>query len=168
MKRILSLIVAIVLIVPVISFADIDISSLTDQELRYIIDLCTSELQSRAKLDSKGFLLLSHSGVEIYQTKTPSIDYVGYLRVPISIYNDTDDDLYIYLTNAKCNGWDIYSGLCQVSGRGKTKEELVFKVSDADAKSFSDILTLCFTYEIRNNSLFLLYSQDAVKEDIYW
>lgn len=159
MKRIIVLILSLVLICST-SYADIDVKSMTDQELKSIISSCSSELRSRQTVPPDWVLLFEYKSVQIYQIDEAEIDRFGYLDVPVAICNDMDFPVLVSLHDAKCNGWEIYSDGCSASAKSKKKDKLTFKVSDAFVESIDTINSLSFSWWFINRD----NTKDSYKE----
>ena len=170
MKKLLALILVLALAMPAVSLAEFDIMSLldlstmTDEALRGMINLCSAELMTRHKVDPDGILILDQDNVRVYQTGDAYISY-GFLRIPVAIVNDNDFEAWVGPDDAKCNGWDIYSSGDSASGKGKKKGNLAFNLSDAEIESIDQIESLEFKWSISNFDKFVSVYKDAEREE---
>ena len=170
MKKLLAVILAVTMLLPAIALADLpDISGLSDQELKDLISACSQELMSRNKSESEDTLLFEYEDVRVYQAGKPSIDRLGYLTIPVTVYNDMDHEMVITPEDVTCNGWDIFATNCRATGNSKNKDELKFKVSDANVKSIDKIDSLLFRWEVIDFTEFdIVYTQEEREEHRFW
>lgn len=167
MKKILALILVLVL-VPVFALADFDCSGMTDQELQEALSAISAELMSRHKSAPEGILIFEWEGVRVYQKGDAYISG-DTLYIPVAVYNEMDHEMVISAVDSVCNGWDVYSGNCRASGNAKNKDDITFKVSDADMTSIDQIEGLRFKWQVYDFSVYeVLYLQEEREEHRFW
>ena len=144
-NRIASLIVAGALIAPLAGIADVpDVASMTDEELTITLEAVKAELSKRSgNLDG---LVLSRDGITVTRNGDPYVERV-YLRIPIIIQNDTDEETTIVCDQAIINGWTV-AGIAPgfAAPHSKLKDELVFKIDDAECSTLEDVKTIDAKY----------------------
>ena len=85
MKKLLTIILAVSLLLPAIALADLpDVTAYTDQELKDLISACSAELRARNTEEPAGTLVFEHEGVKLYQTGNPRFSS-DYMYIPVSI-----------------------------------------------------------------------------------
>lgn len=170
MKKLITIILAVAMLLPAIALADLpDVTAFTDQELKDLISACSAELMARNTSEPEGTLLFEYEGARIYQTGDAEIGFVGYLQIPIAIYNDMDIGVSISVDKAVCNGWDIYGLGEGASPHAKKKGTLTFAVNDADVTSLDQIESLRFIWTVTNTENYMyIYKQPEPEEHRFW
>lgn len=170
MKKLLAIILAVTMLLPAITLADLpDVSGMSDQELKDLISACSAELRARASYDQEGILIFEYEKIRIYQTDKAYVDSLGFLYVPVVVQNDMDHEMVISAENAICNGWDIFAGNCRASGKTKNEDKLAFKISDANLKKIDQIDSLTFHWEVIDfTDLDIVYTQEEAEEHRFW
>ena len=169
MKKLLALILTVALLLPALALADLpDVTGMTDQELKDLISACSAELMARNKTEPEGILLFEYEGVRVYQTDDVRV-FSSFLYVPVAIYNDTDHKVSVSPDNVICNGWDIYGGGCNASGKAKNKADMSFNIGDADVTSVDQIESLKFVWTVYNMDTYKkIYVQEEAEEHRFW
>lgn len=168
MKKLLSLLLALALLLPAAALADPDLTAMTDQELKDLIAACSAELRARSTTDPEGTLLFQYEQVRVYQTGDAYISG-DYLYVPVAVYNDMEHEMVMSAESAICNGWDIYAGNCRASGHAKKKNEIYFKVGDADITTIDQIVSLAFRWEVYDyDATEKVFKQEESAEYRFW
>ena len=170
MKKLIILILALSLLLPVVALADLpDVTAMSDQELKDMITACSAELRNRATEDPDGILIFECDGLKIYQIEDASITSSGSLYVKIAIYNELDHDLHIRPDKVMCNDWEIYSGLCTVSANAKTKSIMSFSLDDANVSSLDQIESFRFIWDIKTKDTYeTVFKDDDRIEHRFW
>ena len=123
------------------------ISSLSDQQLKDISALCSSELRSRSSVNSDWKLLFEHDLIKVYQTDIAKIDKYETLRIPVVLVNDSDYAVIVSLHDAKCNGFEVYSnGPSTKTSHSKVRDTIRFDMADAFVDSVDQIESISFTW----------------------
>lgn len=170
MKKLIAIIMALVIILPVVALAELpDITSFSDQELKDLISACSAELMTRRTYNPEGILLFEYEGAKVYQTGKATVDSSGHLRVPVVVYNDMDCGIAFGAENVICNGWDVAGGGVKASAKAKSKENLLFLLGDAEITSLEQIESLRFKLTVTNTDTFMyLYKQEELEERRFW
>lgn len=170
MKKLITIVLALAMILPAVAMADLpDVSGLSDQELKDLIAACSTELRERNTTEPEGILLFEYEGARIYQTGKAEINILGYLQIPVAIYNDSDTNLSIGVDNVVCNGWDIMGIGEGASAHAKKKGDLNFTVDDADVTSVDQIESLRFIWTVTNTDNYrFIYKQQEPEEHRFW
>jgi hypothetical protein len=168
MKKLLSLIIALVLL-PIAALADLpDVAGMTDQELKDLISACSQELRFRNTSEPEGILLFEMDGFKVFQTGAAKISG-GFMRIPVTLYNENDFGVSISPYGANCNGWDIWSACGDVSANAKSKETLTFSVEEAEVTEIDQIESLKFVWKVYNTNTFdNIYNQKEPEEHRFW
>ena len=170
MKRLITIFLILALVVPAATLADIDVSSMSDQELKDMIAACSSELTARASLEPDGILLFNAGGMRMYQTGDAYINKTGLLCIPVVVCNDLNERAAINLKDETCNGWDIMSqGGAETKAKSKKKAEMFFWVNKADVTDISQITSLRFRWTVFSmETAKTLYEEDKIGEHRFW
>ena len=169
MKKLIATILIIILL-PIAAMADLpDVTGMTDQELKDLISACSQELRARNTSEPEGILLFEYEGARIYQTGKAEINFMGYLEIPVAIYNDMDIGISFGMDNVTCNGWDIYGSSVGASAKAKKKDTLMFSVPDAEVKSMDQIDSLRFKWTVTNTETYMfIFKQEEQEEHRFW
>ena len=168
MKKLITVILILSLLLPAAALAT-DVTSMTDQELKEMIAICSAELISRNTTDISGTLLFEHEGVQLFQNGDAVIGSGGFLRIPVIIVNNTNHEMCISIEDAICNGWSIYSSGASTVANSKKKDDLSFNVGDADVTSLDQIISLSFKWSVLNFDTFdTVYKQGEQEEHRFW
>lgn len=170
MKKLITIILALVMFIPVVSLADLpDVTAMSDQELKDLISAASAELMARNASDPEGTLLFEYEGARIYQTGNAEINFMGYLQIPVAVYNDMDIGISFGTDAVTCNGWDIYGSSAGATAKAKKKDTLTFKVDDAEITSLDQIDSLRFKWTVTNTETYMyIYKQEESEEHRFW
>lgn len=150
MKRTVSIFMIIMLLVTSVSFAEeIDYASLSAEKLHKIINLARNELVIRESVAAKDVYLIDEENLKIYLTGNQEIDWMGYLVLGVVVINNTDKTITVGIKNSSINGWEVDNIFwAQVSANKKKKDELSFKIEDADISAIEEIeeIEIAFYY----------------------
>ena len=132
-----------------LAFAELDVSSLTDDELKAIISQCSAELRSRHTTQEDGVLLFDQGGMRLYQTGEAEINPRGRINIPVMVCNDLEISASLNLVSVVCNGFAV-NGYCgsTIPPQSKAKNTLDFSTEDVGLTSVEDIESLIFGWEI--------------------
>ncbi len=111
MKRFLAVILSALMLSSVCFGADLDYSSMSDEELNAVIDAAKAELAKREEQDAgeeTELVLADMQGVKLVLTGKAKIDDYGYLSLKGTLYNDSDKTLSLGMNDAYVNGWQTY------------------------------------------------------------
>jgi len=167
MKKLFAMILVIALALPVIALADPDVTSMTDQELRDMITACSAELRARSTTEPDGTLLFETEGLKLYQIGEPRVSS-DYLYIPVAIYNDLDFQVSLSPNVPKINGWEIYSSGASANAKSKKKDELSFKISDADVTALDQIDSFVFGWTVFNMDTWEFPFESEGEEQRFW
>ena len=169
MKKLITIILALAMLLPAVAMADLpDVTSLSDQELKDLIEVCSAELASRDTAKAEESLLFDHDGVKLYQTGEAYVYDEEYLYVPVTIHSEKDFELSLGMENVKINGWETYSSGVFVIAGAKKKDKLSFRIADADISEISQIESLEFSWVIFNNETWEFPYRGEVEEHRFW
>lgn len=170
MKKLLTIILMLTLLLPAATLADLpDVNSFSDQELTDLITACSAELMARHTSEPEGTLLYEYEGARIYQTGPAKINFIGYLEIPVAVYNDMDIGISFGVDGVTCNGWDIFGSGAGASANAKKKDTLIFMVPDAEVTSIDQIESLRFKWTVTNSETYMyIYKQEKPEEHRFW
>lgn len=144
MKRIISLILAMLMLIAGTAFAEatIDFTAMTDEQLHDLINGARNELAKRELAMSADLTLFEQDGVTVYLTGEYEIwgsDNI-YIDFEAVVVNDSDKLVSILVDISSINGWDVYgSGISETSAGKKQKGNLEFLLTDADISTYEEI-----------------------------
>lgn len=147
MKRFFAWILVCLLLCSGISaVADIDLDSMSAEELLALIEAAEArlaELQPEATSDD---ILYADDNIKITLNGDLYIEY-GILTIPVIVENYIDRNLIIGINDTSCNGWDILEGAISVNALKKAKTEIYFfdAVEAADLESADDVQEISCT-----------------------
>ena len=168
MKKFISMILILVLsIAATFAFAEgVDVSSMTDEELRAIVDSARNELVKRELTAEADTVLFDAEGVKMYLTGNSRVSSDGeYAYFEVVVVNDTDVEVGITVESASINGWDVFgSDVYGTSAGKKQKAEMFFKIADAEISTIEEIDDLELTFRLfdSDNSTFITEESDPV------
>lgn len=147
MKKIIVLLIACMLLFSS-AFAESDVKSMSDDELKSLIQLCANELRERHMTD-EGVLLFDEGGMRLYQTGEATIDDFGRIKIPVVVCNDLELSASLDPVNVACNGFTV-QGYCGATVQPKSKmiTELDFATEELALKSLKDVDSLIFGWSI--------------------
>lgn len=155
MKKLLAIILILLLFIPeTVAFAaNIDVSSMSDQELSSLIDQCRTELSSRKQNSGDKLTIVNENGIEIYLTNhfTAYENYDGkhYIDLDAAVVNGSNSPIYLYDKGCCINGWKV--GTTFTFGdipAGKSKKiEITLCLNDADITTFDEVKDIYFAIE---------------------
>lgn len=148
-RRFLILMVTVVLLCSS-ALADVDVSGMSDQELKDLISDCSSELRKRAaSSDPVGVLLFDQGGMRLYQTGDAFIDS-GRLKVPVALFNDLETSTAsLSPVFVVCNGVATSGDIGPwIPPQSMTVTVLDFSTEDCSIDSLDDVFSLVFQWQI--------------------
>lgn len=144
MKKIVCLILVFLLAFGVVATAEsvvnIDLSAMSEDALRELIDAARLELTKYNPIVADGTVLYEDEGITITYTGEMYTEY-GSLYVKVILENRTDSNIIIGFDNASCNGWGIMGGTLSAPAHKKVKDEIDFTgaVEDAELSGAEDV-----------------------------
>lgn len=147
--RFLILMVTVVLLCSS-ALADVDVSGMSDQELKDLISDCSAELRKRAaSSDPVGVLLFDQGGMRLYQTGDAFIDS-GRLKVPVTLFNDLETSTAsLSPVFVVCNGVATSGDIGPwIPPQSMTVTVLDFATEDCSIDSLDDVFSLVFQWQI--------------------
>ncbi len=159
MKRFFAIVVLFALFaLPALS-ESIDVSALSDADLRQLIDDASSELIHRVNSADDGVTfeagvpLLSVEGYTV--TLTGNYDFDAYdadyaqMALWVVVENNSTRSLGLRVDNAAANDWVVYcSGVPSIQPGQKIKDSLSLQMSDAGLFDFSELRTLALSLRV--------------------
>lgn len=170
MKKLITVVLIIAMLLPVAAMADLpDVTALSDQELKDLVSAASAELMARNASDPEGTLRYEYEGARIYQTGPAEINFLGYLEIPVAVYNDMDFSISFGMDTVTCNGWDIYGDSAGASAKAKKKESLMISLADADVTAIDQIDSFRFKWTVTNTETYMyIYKQEESEEHRFW
>lgn len=165
MKKLFSILIALILIGGVAMAESIDYASMTDEELHTVIDLARNELARRELTIGDNTLILDAEGIQVYTTG--NITYDGYrLKLEVIAVNNSKAELTINTEKASVNGWSISNapGLHGTSAGKKQKGYFDFYITPdllPDAESVEDI-EFVLSFLDKDNGYKTFYTSDPI------
>lgn len=165
MKKLFSILIALILIGGVAMAESTDYASMTDEELHTIIDRARNELTRRELTITGETLVLDAEGVQVYVTG--NMTYDGYrLKVEAIIINDTAVNLAIDTEQASVNGWTISNapGMHGTAPRKKQKGYFDFYITPdllPDVESVTDV-EFVLKLKDQNDGYKTFYTSDPI------
>ena len=167
MKKLVIVTLILALILPAIALADLpDVSGMTDQELKDMINAASTELMARNTTEPEGTLLYEYDGISLYQTGDAYIKR-GYIHVPAVMINNRSQSSHIDMENVVCNGWECSGSIgTYVSENAKKRVEIEINVNDANITSLDEIESLKFKWTVGENYMFI--NKEESEEHRFW
>ena len=137
--------------------ADLDWSSMSDDEISAIIAAGQAELASRnpaptgdALHMTKDTVLLDRDGILV--TLTGKVETMGSLiQMEVIIENNSSDPIYLNVTGSSINGWEVFgAGVADIGAGKKKKGDLMFTLEDAEIDNPEQIEELELTLSVAN------------------
>ncbi|MBQ3476970.1 MAG: hypothetical protein IJH25_02220 [Clostridia bacterium] len=150
MKRFVSVILALMLLLTYVAFAEADYASMSDGELHALIDGARHELTKRELIAGEKLVLIDQDGVTLYLTgeNRMSGDFTYMQAVLI---NDNDFPVLVTADQFAANGWDVWcGGFDKTEANKKKKSEITFKSVDAEISDLSELEDIEVTFTIKN------------------
>lgn len=170
MKKLIAIILILCTVIVTNAMAELDVSSMTDQELKDMITVCSAELRARALVQEKGILLFEYDGIALYQTGNAEVNGNGLIIIPALIENDRDEPTCIAGKDIICNGWDIMANFGgTIQEHSKCKVDMIFLSGDAELKTLDDIYSLSFKWYVTSGTTHkTLYEDEEREEHRFW
>ena len=149
-RRFLILIISAALLCST-ALAEVDLSGLTDQELKDLISGCSAELRKRAaSSDPEGVLLFDQGGIRLYQTGDAFIDDSGRIKVPVTLFNDLEaSTASLSPVFVVCNGVAVSGDIGPwIPPQSMTVTEMDFATMDVGLHSLDDVFSLVYQWQI--------------------
>lgn len=152
MKKIVSVLLAIsLLVISSIAYAA-DLSSMTEVELKEQLDAIRNELAVRGLIAEKKTVIFEKNDIQIYingditMDKKYDWDEHFYLFVPVVVVNNTKQNINFVQNNASVNGWTVEADddFSSIPAGKKAKGNFIFDLEDSDMESISDFTDVEF------------------------
>lgn len=139
-----------------------DLSEMTDEELKSLIDEATKELNDRSKNDGgyktsdEGWIVFDEGDIKITIAGDFAIkEWFGtpYLGVQTVIENGSQNEIQVCIDNASINGWQISDdGIWDepVKSGLKNKATYGLNLNDAGVNNIQDIRDIKFSFIVKN------------------
>lgn len=138
MKKLTAVILTLLLVSTSVG-ALTDVSSMSNEELRAMIDSARNELVKRELTVTENAVLFDRDGVSFYLTGNTKIEY-GELQVEGVLINGTDKTIALVADLASVNGWTVVCGGITSTAAGKrNKEYFGFYLSNSDVTTIDDV-----------------------------
>lgn len=153
------------------ALAEVDVSGLTDQELKNLISDCSAELRKRAtSSDPDGVLLFDHGGMRLYQTGDAFISDSGRITVPVVLFNDLETSTAslspIFVV---CNGVATSGDIGPwIPPQSMTTTVIDFATMDVGLQSLDDVFSLVFQWQIYAAGEGVLLETSEREEHRFW
>lgn len=172
-KRIFSLLVTMLFLLPCFAQADVDLSSMDLNELSQLRDQINQEINARSLVPSANVIETDSYKLtfdefhethkadinDLYDKYNPSFgtnDDVTSFSILFTFENKTDQTVTIYrkLTESSVNGWMVngYLGMPDVSGKKKAKGFLYVVLQDCEAESSDEINSIEFVITVQDEN----------------
>lgn len=141
MKKIIALMAALMLFCTSFAFAEVDLTGLTDDELRGVIADAQNML-SFAEHTEEGFVIeFEEYGVKLVITGWEAQEYYGEdtgIEFSCTVYNESDMDIEICISNTTVNGWLVldsgfYTSVVEIPAGQKTRD--TFQINSLTEKA---------------------------------
>lgn len=140
---------------------DTDYSSLSDDELREIIQSARDELDRRKTAEDGNKILYDKDGIQVYFTgetsRTSTISDATYekLNMETVVINNSDKNISVSFTDCSINGWETEAGGVHDISAGKKKKDMVgFNLTLADITEAEEIDDIEYTLRIYDNDTY--------------
>lgn len=152
MKKVVSLLMAALLLLTMTAFAEMDFTSMSDDELHALIDGARLELQKRELVANGETPLFEVEGVSLFFTG--EIEFTGasgkMLAFTAIIVNDSEKNINIRTQNLAVNGWSFNAtGFSDIPAGQKKKGKMTFS-TDGEITTVEEITDLVADFSIVN------------------
>ena len=153
MKKIVTIILALILICSVALSEGIDWASMTDEEITAIIEAGQAELKSRSGGEPEEIVIMDYNGLTITASNFHVEDTLlykdGALVFDVVIENNTDKSYDITGTDISINGWTVDALIyVDIMAGKKTKDVFKLDLGGADCKSLEDVQEIEFIFNV--------------------
>lgn len=143
MKKAVAIIVALILVLSStsIAFAEVDYSTMSNEELYSILNAVREELFERELTLSPDEVLIENDVVKMYIDKSKDIEFTSrnYLVIPVVLVNKTEDEISFQSDSAMVNGWECYASIGNISAAGQKRSTLEINCEGAEITSIDEI-----------------------------
>lgn len=158
MKKLISILAALVLLGGIAVSESIDYASLTDDQLHEIINLARNELAKRELIAQEKTVLFEQDGVQLYLTgKYRVSSKADYMYLEAVVVNDSDLSVGVALDSYKAsvNGWDVWGdGISGTKPGKKQKGEITIKIADAEISTYEELEEIEFVFKLFNGETY--------------
>lgn len=165
-RKVFISIIAIIclLISSCVAFAEIDLSTMSDEELSSLISQAQQELNSRKSADGNDQIVLYDSNnIKWYITGYEVSSWSSYLTLNSIVENNSNADITINVETLTVDGWDVSAWFyAQATAGKKTKEDLSFNMEDANIERVDDISNIEASIRIFNSKTYNNIDQTSV------
>lgn len=153
MKKLLVLLLAVLLAFCGVATAELDYSSMTDDELHAAINAARNELVRRELIAAKDVVIVDQDGVQMYMTGNNEVNVLdngdAWLYIEFVVVNDADISINLLVEQSTVNGWDVHGdGMGATSAGAKQKVRMRMKVSDGEVTSLEEIEDIVVAYTL--------------------
>ena len=144
--------------------ADLDFSSLSDDELNSVISSARNELLSRECILNENTVFLANDICELYIDNSNDIKFEnGYLKIPVICINNAEEEMSFQFDYVKVNGWDCGGNIGNAAGESKKKAVMQINCKDIGVEGVDDIEDIVMTVIGFNMGTF---TRDAEGEEV--
>jgi len=158
MKKLLSLILATMLLGSVALAESVDYASMTDEELHGIIDSARNELTKREMVFGEKTVLIDQDGVQFYLTGEYEFNASSdskYTELETVLINNSDRKVTVTVDDLYVNGWQIFAMCGSNADAGKKdKGSLDMSLADAEVNTFEDIQDMEFMIRVYDSETY--------------
>ncbi len=166
MKKLISILAALMLLGGIAVSEGIDYASLTDDQLHEIIDLARNELARRELVAQEKTVLFEQDGVQLYLTGNYKVDEWGegkhVLQLEAVVVNESDRKISVHIDTVSVNGWNVYGGsISNIDAGKKKKGSFEIRLYDADIHSYEEIEDIEFSFKVLDESYSRIFSTET-------
>lgn len=160
MKRFVSVILILtLLILSTVAYSD-DYTSMTEEQLKKEFDLIRNELIVKGLKAENKTVICDKKGIKIYingdiKTEKQYVwDELPSLYLPVVLINDSSFNAEIIVKNASVNGWstDSSDDLDAVPAGKKAKGNFIFSLKETDVESLADFTDVEFNLRLYDDN----------------
>lgn len=150
-----------VVLATIVFAQDTDYASLSDEELRGIIQSARDELDRRKTAEEGNTILYDKDGIQVYFTGESSYNIsisdatYDILNMETIVINNSDKNISVSFSDCSINGWETKAGGVQDISAGKKKKDMVdFNLTLADITKKEEIDDIEYTLLIYDNDTY--------------
>lgn len=152
MKKLITLLLAFILLFSCSIAEEMDYSSMTNDELISAVQAAKHELMQRGLTEEGHLVLLDRDNIKVFWTGKTKMDE-SFLRLEIIVENKNDQMVHVYPCPWKSfiNGWNINgTGFDSIFPNSRRKNDFLFHIGSSGFETMEDIDQLEFTLIVSN------------------
>lgn len=140
MKRVLSILFVLTMLIACVGFAE-DYSSMSNDELLAILNSVRTELLTRELSLSPDEVLMENNVVKMYIEKGKEIEFSGSgtLKIPVILVSNSENEISFQVDSVMVNGWECSGIIANISAAGKKRCNLNINCKGAEISSIDEI-----------------------------